>query len=104
MGDVFVQAIRAILEGIPSDSVQDAVYTPAAGDPVSLKVFVSVNTVLQPSGFDAEVLATGTSVKALLEDLGREPVRGDSLEIRSGVYTIKEVLLENNGRTARMTI
>jgi hypothetical protein len=105
MADLFVQAFRAILTGLyqKSDSVKVAVYTPSGGEPVTLKVIIQKSTVLQPSGYDAEVLATVTSVKALLEDLGREPNRGDSLEIGDDTFTIKEVLLENNGRTARMT-
>lgn len=106
MADVFTQALRAILMGLyqKSDSVKDAVYTPSGGDSVSLKVFIQKSNVLQPSGYQAEVLATGTSVKALLEDLGQEPSRGDTLIIDGVTHTIKEVLLENNGRTARMTI
>ena len=106
MADVFTIALRAILDGLygHSDSVQEAVYTPQGGDPISWKVFYEENTVMQPSAYSAEVYALGRTVKGILEDLGAEPQRGDSITVKGSTYTVKEPILENNGRAVRLVI
>ncbi len=106
MSDVFTTALRAILDGLygQSDSVQEAVYTPQGGDPILWRVFYEENTVMQPSAYSAEVWALGRTVKGILEDLGVNPQRGDSILVKGCTYTVKESISENNGRAVRLVI
>jgi len=106
MADFFIQALRDMLNGLygQTDSVKEVVYTPGESEPVTVKVFYDENTIMQPSAYSAEVFALGRSVKGILEDFGGKPGRGDEITIGGITYTVKEVILENNGRAARLTI
>jgi len=108
MSDVFAIALRAMLDGLHghSDSVQEAVYTPQGGYPITLKCFYDANTVMQPSAYSTEVYALGRTVKVLREDLGEgvDPQRGDSVTVNGQTYTVQESASENNDRTVRMVI
>ncbi|MBN2397099.1 MAG: hypothetical protein JXI32_01860 [Deltaproteobacteria bacterium] len=106
MADAFTIALRAIMDGLygQSDSVQEAVYSPQGGDPIPWKVFYDENTLMQPSAYSAEVYALGRTVKGILEDLGVDPQRGDSITVKGNTYTVKEPILENNGRAVRLVI
>lgn len=86
---------------------EDAVFTPATGDPIPCKVFIDFNVMLQPAGVEVQVWQQGTTIEALLSVLGREPNRGETftLDIPSDdtIYTV-QAILEDDGLTVKAVV
>jgi len=99
--------IDDILDGVAEDvfSVMgvDATFTPAAGDPVSLKVVVEKGVELQPEAFGAQVTELGVTVEYLLADTGREADRNETFTVGDDTYTV-QAALENDGRYAKAVV
>ena len=97
----------AALPGIFDATGEDAVFTPATGDPIPCKVFIDFNVMLQPSGVEVQVWQQGTTIEALLSVLGREPNRGETftLDIPADdtTYTV-QAILENDGLTVKAVV
>jgi len=105
MADVFTDALRAAFEklsGIDPD-LRDAVYHPSSGDPVALRIHVRREQQLQPDGFTAEVQALATTVEAILEDLGKEPERGETFETPGETFTVKGIV-SNDGKAVKVVV
>ena len=76
----------------------DAVFNPAAGDPVDCKIDYREETRQQPDGYEAAVYARYKVVEYLYSEIGREVERGEYFEKADGtVYTV-ESIAENDGR------
>ena len=99
--------IRAIFrEALPDifdDTGEEAIFTPAAGDPVPCRVFIEFGVLLQPGGTGGQVTARSTTIKALLSEIGREPNRNETFTLDGTVYKV-ESPLENNGLTVKMVV
>lgn len=67
-----------------------AVYTPLLGDPVSCKVRLDHDVILQPSDYNAQVVETGSTIAALYSDVG-DPKEGSTFVIDSTTYTVKRI-------------
>lgn len=91
------------LPGIFTAAGEAAVFTPATGDPIPCFVFIDFNVMLQPSGMEAQVWETGTTIEALLSDIGREPDRGETFTVDGVVYTVKAIAT-NDGLTVKMVV
>jgi hypothetical protein len=109
---VFAEALPDIFD----EAGEDAVFTPAAGDPIPCKVFIDFNIALQPNGVETQVWQQVTTIEALLSDprtdgtgvaIGREPNRDETftLDIPSNdtVYTV-QAILENDGLTVKAVV
>ena len=82
---------------------RDAVYQPASGDPVSLKVNIEQAVALQPDGYEARVYAEGDVLEYLLADAGKEADRGETFTIGSTTWTVQSVL-RNDGRFVSVAV
>jgi hypothetical protein len=89
---------------------EDAVFTPATGDPIPCKVFIDFNVMLQPSGVEVQVWQQGTTIEALLSVLGREPNRGETFTMEDWdfpwlqkIYTV-QAILEDDGLTVKAVV
>jgi len=96
---VFAEALPGIFEA----AGEKAIFTPATGDPIDCHVFIEFNVMLQPAGIEAQVWERGTTIEALLSEIGREPNRGEIFEIDDVEYSV-QVPLENDGLTVKMVV
>lgn len=105
MTDIFKTAIRNIFEIMNGldDDFKTAIYQPNGGNPVTLTIHVRQETKIEPAGQEGQVFSLGTTVEALLEDLGKEPDRGETFTTGDAVYTVRNVF-ENNGRTIKAIV
>lgn len=81
----------------------DAVYTPLTGDPVSLRIMLNKDIVLQPSSMDTQVVEVGTTIEAILADLGKLPVRSETFVAESTVYTVQSIS-RNDGMEVEIVV
>lgn len=81
----------------------DATFTPAAGDPVSLKVHQKTELVMQPTGYETRSWQGEKSIEFILADIGREPNRGEVFEIDETDYTVQAVIA-NDGRFCTVAV
>lgn len=82
---------------------EDAVFTPLSGPAVACKIFIEFNVQLQPVGVDAQVWEMGTTIEALLSEIGHQPERGETFTYNSTVYTVKAVMADD-GLTVKMVV
>lgn len=69
----------------------DAVYTPVSDASISLRIMLNKDVVLQPTSLQAQVTEVGTTIEAILADLGKVPVRGETFVADGSVYTVKAI-------------
>ena len=68
-----------------------AVYTPVSGDPVSCDVVVNHDALIQADGYDLSMATLGTTVTAMVADVGTVN-RGDIFTMAdSTVYTVQRI-------------
>ena len=107
---IFAEALPDIFEA----AAEAAVFTPAVGDAIPCMVFIEFNVMLQPSGAEAQIWQRGTTIEALLSEIGREPDRGEtftvfpdeisrSAGINGTAYAV-QAILENDGLTVKMVV
>lgn len=93
----------AALPGIFAAAGEEALFTPASGAAIPCMVFIDFNAMLQPSGIEAQVWQRGTTIEALLSDLGREPNRGEIFTVDGAAYAV-QAILENDGLTVKTVV
>lgn len=84
-----------------------ALFTPAAGDPVPVKVHVSKETDFQPRGLEAQTWAPKPTLEYLLSDIGREVDDGETftMDADGTVYTVVNGDdLENDGVFVKVNV
>ena len=107
---IFAEALPDIFEA----AGEPAVFTPAVGDSIPCMIFIDFSVLLQPAGAEAQVWDRGTTIEALLSEIGREPNRGEmvtvfpdeisrSAGINGTTYTV-QAILENDGLTVKMVV
>lgn len=96
---VFAQALPGIFQA----AGEEAVFTPSSGPACACFVFLDFAVALQPTGTEAQVWAQGTTIEALLSEIGREPVRGETFTVDGTAYTV-QAILQNDGLTVRAVV
>jgi hypothetical protein len=86
--DVFSNALRDIFA---SALACDATFTPQGGSSVGCSVIVNRGVLLQPSGMDTQVFERGTTIEAMLSEIGAEPNRGDVFVIGAETFTVQSI-------------
>jgi hypothetical protein len=82
---------KALTDIFNSPLGDDAMFTPAGGAAVSCRVIVSRSVLLQPTGMDAQVFERGTTIEAILAEIGAEPGRGDVFVVGAETYTVQSI-------------
>ena len=81
----------------------DATFTPAAGDPIPLKAAVKTSLEMTPTAFEARTWQGTGFIEFVLDDIGREPNRGETFTIDGDVSTIQAVTA-NDGRFCTVAV
>ena len=82
---------------------EDATFTPAAGNPVSLKVVLRNELAMQPTGYESRAWQGEKSIEFILADLGREPNRGERFTVEETTYTVQGATA-NDGRFCTVAV
>jgi hypothetical protein len=85
---IFAAALQDIFNSPMGD---DATFTPAGGVAIPCRVIVNRAVLLQPVGMDAQVYERGTTIEAILADIGAEPSRGDVFVVGSETFTVQSI-------------
>jgi hypothetical protein len=72
------------------DFADAATYTPVSGDAVSCSVFVDHDVLIQADGYDATYATLGTTITALVADVGTVN-RLDTFLVDGTTYTVQRV-------------
>jgi hypothetical protein len=90
MGGITSVIGDAFAIGFADPSVgEDAIYTPAKGDPVECHVIKDERGQYNPPGFDIQVFSQVMTIRALLSELGQIPATGDTFTIGLTTYRVK---------------
>ncbi len=81
----------------------DATFTPATGDPISLKVNFKEILAMQPTGYETRSWQGEVSIEFILSDIGREPNRSETFTVDAVVYTVQAVIA-NDGRFCQVAV
>ena len=81
----------------------DATFTPAAGDPVSLKILFKTELAMQPTGYETRSWQGERSIEYILGDIGREANRGEVFTVDGTDYTVQAVTA-NDGRFCTVAV
>jgi len=83
--------VNAILKthaaAIVNHAGESAVYSPAVGDDVTCKVVPAHDVLIQTDGYDASVATLGTTITALVADVGTVS-KGDTFSVDGITYTV----------------
>lgn len=106
--DIWANMFREIQTGFAAAGDPDAVtsvFLPSGGPSCSCQIMISRGVSLQPGGFESAVSAQGITIEAALDDLGKEPDRGETFTVLSPatVYTVLSVI-ENDGHTVKVQV
>ena len=84
---------------------QAAVFTPAAGDPVWIRVDLVAGEKYQPGGLESQTWGSETTIEYVLSALGREANPGETftMDADGAVYTVSDVL-ENDGWFVKVAV
>ena len=83
---------------------EDALFTPAVGDPIPCTVDIRRNTLYQPAGMETQVWERGTTIEVQLSVIGREPKQGETFTIGSVVYRVQSILDNYDDYTVKMAV
>lgn len=81
----------------------DATFTPSAGDPVALKVVFKTELAMQPTSYETRSWQGSESIEFILDDIGREPNRGEIFTVDSTDYRV-EAVTANDGRFCTVAV
>jgi hypothetical protein len=93
----FADVIDQFADALFGEMGVSAIFTPAAGDPVTLMVSYQEEILLQPGALTAEVYAPAKTIEFQLSDIGRKPVEGETFTIGSTVYKVASILASEDG-------
>jgi len=83
-------------ESIRNNFMQTATFTPAVGDPVSIKVEFLEDEATEPVGLESEVAMTRRTIQFLMADLAAEPNVDETFTIGVTAYKVKNIELRDN--------
>ncbi len=87
---LFDNFTKPLMAGVSFFFGTSAIFTPAQGDSVDCTVKVDHDVILQPSGFDAQVVEAGSTITAFCEEVG-EPVEGSIFTVETVDYEVKRI-------------
>ncbi|MGE4417947.1 MAG: hypothetical protein AB7D26_11980 [Marinobacterium sp.] len=90
--DILKQAVADILDADSGFGVS-AIFQAGSVSPVTLDVYLNLQSQLQPSGM-AQTWEIGRTIEYLLADIGREAAVGETFTIGADEYTV--VRIESN--------
>jgi hypothetical protein len=74
-----------------AEFAEPVVYTPVTGDAMSCDVIIDHDVLIQADGYDVNMATLGTTVTAMVSDVGTVN-RGDTFTLESGkVYTVQRI-------------
>jgi len=79
-----------------------AVYTDSDLNGISCNVLIEHDVLLQPSGFDSQVVEVGTTIEALFSEVGT-PEKDDTFAIDSITYIVMRIV-ENDKVFVKMIV
>lgn len=85
----------AKLQESGSDNVQDAVFTPAEGDPVDCLIYIGTDDEFQPGVTHANAFVQTLHIDYQRDQIRRDAVRGETFTVGDTVYTVQRVLKKN---------
>lgn len=98
MTDVGLPGLTDVMFG-ESGSYQSV----TGGDPINdIQIVITDDVVIQPIGYEATTVITGTVVEALIDDVG-DVSEGDTFTVGAVTYTCKKEL-ENNGKITKWVV
>ena len=83
---------------------ENALFTPAGGDPIPCVVDIRRNTLYQPAGMETQVWERGTTIEVQLSVIGRGPKPGETFTIGSVVYTVRSILVNDDDYTVKLAV
>lgn len=98
MANVFRTAYAdalASMQASGSENVQDAVFTPASGDPVECLIYIGADDEFQPGVTQAQAFIQTLYIDYQRDQIAREAVRGETFTVGTTVYTVQRVLKKN---------
>jgi hypothetical protein len=94
---------NALIDIFGSALGEDGTYNPAGGTPVSCRLIVNRNVLMQPDGMTAMIYEKGTTIEAMLSVIGQEPNRGDTFTVGATTYTVQSIE-QNDGYTVTAVV
>ena len=96
---VFAEALPNIFDA----AGEDAVFHPLTGPSVPCKIFIDFNVQLQASGAEMQIWERGTTIEALLSEIGGEPDAGSHFVYDGTSYYVR-VITDNDGLTVKAVV
>jgi hypothetical protein len=102
MASTMHEAIADAMVDLWVFAAESGIFTPAIGDPVSVMVRIDRETLTEPDGLEMLVVGEEIRAKALLAEVGQEPVArtpsriGDSFTVGSTVYEVTAIVEKDN--------
>jgi len=102
MTDIFDQMAEDLFS-VPGIGTE-AVFTPAAGVPVTLNVSHTRENVAQmPDGYDSGTWGCDDMIEFIYSDIGREPAKGEQFAIGDVKWTVQRVV-EKDGKFCKVAV
>ena len=83
--------VNAILKthaaAVVNHAGESATYSPAVGDDVTCKVVLAHDVLIQADGYDASVATLGSTITALVDDVGTVS-KGETFLVDGTTYTV----------------
>ena len=95
--------LREALPDMFNAAGEDAIYAAVGGPAIACKIFIEFNVLLQPAGTDTQVWEQGTTIEALLSEIGAEPTRGAVFTYDETAYVVRQVA-KNDGLTVTVVV
>jgi hypothetical protein len=89
---VFADIIEDFADALLEEMGVDAIFTPASGPAIPLKVSFQEEILLQPGAMTAEVYAPTKTIEFFFQDIGRKPAEDETFTIGTTVYRVTSVL------------
>lgn len=84
------------------DFASAATFTDVGGDPVICNVIIDHDVILQPDAYDAQIAEIGTTIDALVSDVGT-PRHGATVIVGDTTYTVKRIET-NDGYVIKLVV
>ena len=76
---------------------ETAIFTPATGAPIACHVFLDFREELDPTGMETQVSRNVPTIDALISEIGRAPVAGETFTFAGGIVYTVQAVIENDG-------
>jgi hypothetical protein len=101
MTTIFDTALRDMFNDV--NMAVDALFSRDGGAGINCRVILERDILLQPNAMNSQVYERGTTIEAILSDVGNVPERGDTFTIGAETFTV-QAIDRNDGYTVRMIV